>query len=190
MEQQPLHKKAVNLISDTLQTFLIALSVFLVVYFFIARPFQVSGESMYPTYKDKEYIFTNILGLKLGHLNRGDVVVFKAPVDKSKDFIKRVVGLPGDTVGLSDGYVMLNDQRLDESDYLNENVKTYGGTFMKQNETITVPKDSVFVMGDNRPYSSDGREWGFLKQEDIIGKSFFVYWPVTEAHLVINPFNK
>jgi len=61
---------------------------------------------------------------------------------------------------------------------------------MKQNESITVPEGSVFVMGDNRPYSSDGREWGFLEQGDIIGKSFFVYWPITEAHLVTNPFSK
>lgn len=190
MEEQPLHKKAYSFFSDTLQTFLIALAVFSVIYFFVARPFQVSGESMYPTYKDKEYIFTNILGLKLGHLNRGDVVVFKAPMDKSKDFIKRVVGLPGDSVGLSDGYVTLNSERLDESSYINDDVKTFGGAFLKENDSIIVPDDSVFVMGDNRAYSSDGREWGMLKQADIIGKSFFVYWPITEAHAISNPFDE
>lgn len=190
MEQQPLHKKAFDFFSDTLQTFLIAVAVFLVIYFFVARPFQVSGESMYPTYQDKEYIFTNIIGLKLGPVKRGDVVVFKAPTDQSKDFIKRVVGLPGDTISLKGGYVYLNDQKFDEMSYLPDNVRTYGESFLKENETITVPSETVFVMGDNRPYSSDSREWGLLKQKDIIGKSFFVYWPLAKAHVVTNPFDK
>lgn len=189
MEQQSLHRKALSFFSDTFQTFLMAVAVFLVIYFFVARPFQVSGESMYPTYKDREYIFTNILGLKFGQVKRGDVVVFKAPIDQSKDFIKRVVGLPGDTVSLKEGYVYINDQKLDESAYLDDSVKTNQGTFMKENSEITVLVGSVFVMGDNRAFSSDSREWGLLKQTDIIGKSFFVYWPISEAHAVTNPFS-
>jgi len=190
MEEQPLHKKAVSFFSDTLQTFLIALAVFLVIYFFIARPFQVSGESMYPTYQDKQYIFTNIVGLKFGPVKRGDVVVFKAPTDQSKDFIKRVVGLPGDTISLRGGRVYLNNQEFDEISYLTEDVRTHGESFLKENQIVTVPPESVFVMGDNRPYSSDSREWGMLMQKDIIGKSFFVYWPIAQAHVVTNPFNK
>ncbi len=185
---QPVHKKAWGLLSDTIQTFLMALAVFLVIYFFIARPFQVSGDSMFPTYKDKEYIFTNIVGLKLGHLSRGDVIVFKAPIDPTKDFIKRVIGLPGDTVELKNGSVYINGSKLDESNYLSSDVKTTGGNYLAENVTKQIPKGEVFVLGDNRPFSSDSREWGLLNESAIIGKSFFVYWPISEAHAVTNPF--
>lgn len=188
-EQQP-KSKVVSFFSDTFQTFLMALAVFLVIYFFIARPFQVSGDSMFPTYKDREYIFTNIIGIKLGEIKRGDVIVFKAPIGNDKDFIKRVIGLPGDTVELKAGYVYVNGQKLDESAYLNSDVRTYGGTFLSDNVQKKVSEGSLFVLGDNRSYSSDSREWGLLKESAIIGKSFFVYWPINEAHLIHNPFTK
>ncbi len=190
MDQQPpqTKHKVVGFFSDTFQTFLMALAVFLVIYFFIARPFQVSGDSMFPTYKDREYIFTNILGIKLGHIKRGDVIVFKAPIEDDKDFIKRVIGLPGDTVELKGGYVYVNGQKLDESAYLSSDVRTYGGTFLADNFEKKVPAGSVFVLGDNRSYSSDSREWGLLQEKAIIGKSFFVYWPISDAHVVSNPF--
>lgn len=188
MEQQPLHKKALGFFSDTIQTFGMALAVFLVIYFVVARPFQVSGDSMFPTYKDKEYIFTNILGLKLGHLNKGDVIVFKAPIDNTKDFIKRVIGESGDIVEVKEGQVYVNEERLNEQAYLNSDVKTFGGTFLPENTPKKVPEGELFVLGDNRTNSSDSREWGFLKKSDVIGKSFFVYWPISEVHAISNPY--
>lgn len=187
MEDLPKKNHTPGILSDTFQTFLMALAIFVVIYFFIARPFQVSGESMYPTYKDHEYIFTNVLGVKLGHINRGDVIVFKAPVDDGKDFIKRVIGLPGDTVELKNGFVYLNNQILDESSYLDPKVKTYGEAFLSENKKIKIPEGSIFVLGDNRSASSDSREWGLLNKSAVIGKSFFVYWPIAEAHLIQNP---
>jgi signal peptidase I len=190
MEKEHPKNRFSGLFSDTFQTFLMALAVFLVIYFFIARPFQVSGDSMFPTYKDREYIFTNILGVKLGHVTRGDVIVFKAPIEDDKDFIKRVIGLPGDTVELKDGFVYLNGKKLDESSYLENNVRTFGGTFLADNVEKVIPEGSVFVLGDNRSASSDSREWGLLKESAVIGKSFFVYWPIAEAHLVQNPTAK
>lgn len=144
---------------------------------------------MFPTFKDKEYIFTNLIGLRLGHLERGEVIVFKAPTDTDKDFIKRVIALPGDTVSLQDGYVYVNEKRLDESVYLRPEVRTYGGAFLNEGESKVVPEGSLFVMGDNRPYSSDSREWGFLPRENVIGESFFVYWPVNQARAITNPYH-
>lgn len=173
---------------DTMQTILLAASIFLVVYIFLFRPFQVSGESMFPTFKNREYILTNLIGLRFGDPVQGDVIVFKAPTDKDKDFIKRVIGVGGDSVYLKDGFVYVNNQKLDESPYLGSDVRTYGGSFMKEGEPVTVPAGEFIVMGDNRPYSSDSREWGFLDREGIIGKSFFVYWPVTTMHVIKNPF--
>lgn len=175
---------------DTIQSILIAAAIFLVIYIFFFRPFQVSGQSMFPNFHDKEYVLTNLITLRFGSIVRGDVIVFKAPPDPEKDFIKRVIGLPGDTVMVRDGDVYVNGQLYDESSYLNSSVKTFGGTFLRDNDTITVPEGNYFVMGDNRPYSSDSREWGFVPMANVIGKSFFVYWPLNEMRGVTNPVAK
>ena len=183
-------KKAYFFTLDLLQTILLAASIFLVIYIFFFRPFQVSGESMYPTYENKEYILTNLIGLKFDKPHRGDVIVFKAPTDKDKDFIKRVIGLPGDSVTLIDGFVYVNGKKLDESKYLGKDVRTYGGSTIKDGQPFVAPPGEYIVMGDNRPFSSDSREWGLLKGTEIIGKSFFVYWPAKDKsmRLITNPF--
>jgi len=173
---------------DLMQTVLLAASIFLVIYIFLFRPFQVSGDSMYSTFKNGEYILTNLIALKTNGIERGDVIVFQAPPDHEKDFIKRVIGLPGETVLLKGGYVYINGKKLDESAYLSSDVKTYGGAFLKDNQPYTIPPDNYIVMGDNRPFSSDSREWGLLTTKAIIGKSFFVYWPVNHTRIVYNPF--
>ena len=152
------------------------------------RPFQVSGESMFPTFKNKEYILTNLIVLRFETAHKGDVIVFKAPKDIEKDFIKRVIGEPGDTIQLKDGFVYVNGLLLDESSYLASDVRTYGGSFLQEGDQIVVPEGYCFVMGDNRMYSSDSREWGFLPKKDVIGVSFFVYWPVNTMRSVKNPY--
>ena len=173
---------------DTMQTILLAASIFLVIYIFLFRPFQVSGESMFPTFKNREYILTNLISLRFEDPKRGDVIVFKAPTDQEKDFIKWIIGTPGDTVYLKEGFVYLNGKKSNESAYLHSDVRTYGGSFLKEGQPVTVPQDEYLVMGDNRPYSSDSREWGLLQKKAIIGRSFFVYWPVTTMRTVKNPF--
>lgn len=181
-------KKVYAFTLDTLQTILLAASIFLVIYIFLFRPFQVSGESMYPTFENKEYILTNLITLKFDEPQKGDVIVFKAPLDQNKDFIKRVMATEGDTLYLRDGYVYVNGEKLDESKYLPPDVRTHQGAFLKENEPVTVPEDHFLVFGDNRRFSSDSREWGFLEKKDIIGKSFFVYWPVDKMHVISNPY--
>jgi signal peptidase I len=182
-------KKVYSVFIDIMQTILLAASIFLVIYIFIFRPFQVSGDSMFPNYKDKQYILTNLIGLRFSLPIRGDVIVFKAPPDPEKDFIKRVIGEPGDTVLIKDGFVYVNGVQLDESAYLGSDVRTYGGKFMQDGVAVVVPQGDYLVMGDNRPYSSDSREWGFITKSEVIGKSFFVYWPVNSMEVITNPFN-
>lgn len=181
-------RKAYFFTLDLLQTILLAASIFLVIYIFLYRPFQVSGDSMYPTFKNQEYIMTDLISLKLGDPHRGDVIVFKAPTDNEKDFIKRVIGLPGDTVELDNGFVSVNGKKLDESVYLHSDVRTYGGNFLHDGQPYTVPAGNYIVFGDNRPFSSDSREWGLLTRKAIIGRSVFVYWPVNVMRLIHNPF--
>ena len=144
---------------------------------------------MDPTFRDKQYILTNIIGLRISDPKKGDVVVFKSPPDSEKDYIKRVIASPGDVVAIKDGNVYVNGEILNESKYLKPKVGTYGGSFLHENEPVTVPQDSYLVMGDNRNGSSDSRQWGFVPLKLIIGKSFFVYWPPDKIEIVKNPYN-
>lgn len=174
---------------DSLQTLLIIASVLMVLYAFVIQPNEVSGSSMYPTFKNKEYLLSSLIDIRLDKYKRGDVIVFHSPVDNEKLFIKRVIGLPGDRIRLENGDVYLNGVLLDESAYLAKEVKTYGGSFLPDGVEITVPSGTVFVMGDNRPYSSDSREWGFLKKSDVVGKSVARILPLTEFKIIQNPFD-
>ena len=173
---------------DIAQTLILGAAAFVFVYVFIFKPFVVSGDSMFPNFHDKEYLITSVISLRLGNPKLGDVIVFKAPPEPDKDFIKRVIGIPGDQVSLGNGQVYLNGKLLDENKYLKPTVKTYSGSFLKDNETITVPPGNYFVLGDNRSYSSDSREWGFVPRGNIIGESFFVYWPLSNLGEIKNPY--
>jgi signal peptidase I len=173
---------------DTVQTFLIVFAFFLVIYVFLFRPFQVSGSSMLPNFFDKQYILTNIIVLRFEAPKLGDVIVFKAPPDPEKDYIKRVIGTPGDTVSILNGEVYVNGKILDQSKYLPSTVKTYGGSFLKEGAEVTVPAESYFVLGDNRSGSSDSREWGYVPLKSIVGESLYAYWPLDKAGVVKNPY--
>ena len=188
-------RKIYAFLIDGVETLLIAAAIFLVIYAFLFRPFNVQGDSMYPNFHNGEYVITNLIGFEdfkiyhanFGTLNLGDVVVFVAPPDPTKDYIKRVIGVPGDKVMIKGGSVYVNDKLLDESVYLKSDVKTYEGAFLNEGQTVTVPANQYFVLGDNRPESSDSRTWGFVTKDEIVGKSLFVYWPFNRVRLIQNP---
>lgn len=181
-------KKVYYFLLDIAQTLILAAAAFVVVYMFLFRPFEVKGESMFPNLHDSQYLITNVISQKLGDPKLGDVIVFKAPSEPDKDFIKRIIGVAGDSVSVKDGRVYLNGKLLDESAYLKPEVKTYGGSFLREGEEVTVPEGYFFVLGDNRSYSSDSREWGFVPKRNIIGSSFFIYWPINTAGVIKNPY--
>jgi len=180
-------RKIYSFLIDTLQSLLIAAAVFLIVYVFIMKPFEVKGDSMVPNFENNEYVLTNILGLHLQNPKAGDVIVFKAPPDPKKSFIKRVIGVSGDRIRISGGKVILNGQALDENEYLGS-TKTSDGSFISEGEEKIVPEGEYFVLGDNRNFSQDSREWGFVKRDLITGYSFFVYWPLSKWRLIENPY--
>lgn len=177
-------RKIYYFFNDLAITIIFAAAIFAVTWIMLFRPFQVNGQSMYPTYNDREYVLTNLIALRFTHPQRGDVVVFESPQDSDRDFIKRVIGTPGDKLLLKDGYFYVNGKRLNESSYLPSDLKTGGGAFLSEGNEITIPPGSYFVVGDNRDYSSDSREWGFVSENKVIGKSFFIYWPVNRMGLV------
>lgn len=179
-----LFKKIYLKFLDTAQAFLFVVSFFLVLYIFVIQPHEVSGSSMHPTFKDKEFLLSYLLDVQLQSIKRGDVIVFHSPVEEDKLYIKRVIGVPGDTLRIENGKVFHNEVLLDESAYLSSEVATYGGSFLHDMETVSVPEGTFFVMGDNRPYSSDSREWGFLPYDKLIGRSMVRVWPANTFTLI------
>ena len=181
-------KAIFSFVLDFIQTIVTALSVFVIVYLFLVQPHQVKGSSMttsFPNaFNNGDYILTNKVSYRFEKPKRGDVIIFRAPVNTNYDYIKRIIGLPGDRVKIYQNKVYINGFLLDESEYLTPNIKTTAGHFIKEGEEIVVPEDKYFVLGDNRSHSSDSREWGFISKEDIVGKAWFRYWPPNKIGLI------
>lgn len=171
---------------DIIEVFVVSMSIFIVVYLFLMQPHQVKGNSMFPTFHDGEYLMTDKITFRRRTPQRGDVVVFKAPVNEDFDFIKRVIGEPGDRVKVQGGKVYVNGELLKE-EYLPPEYVTNSGRFMREGVEITAPEGGWIVMGDNRSHSSDSREWGPVPLENFVGKGFFRYWPVAKIGTIKNP---
>lgn len=154
----------------------------MLVYLFGAQPHEVSGSSMVPNFIDSEYLLTDKLSYRLHAPKRGDVIVFASPQGR-QDFIKRIIGLPGDTVWVEGGQVFANGKPLEES-YLPPDLRTEPAVYMTQGERITLGPDEYLVFGDNRSHSLDSRSFGPIKEGDIVGRAWFVYWPPGKAGVV------
>ncbi|MCW5878981.1 MAG: signal peptidase I [Anaerolineales bacterium] len=153
---------------EVFETILLALVLFLAINFVSARV-RVEFNSMYPNFHNGDYVIVNRLAYRWAEPQRGDVVVFPYPNDPDEDYIKRVIGLPGERIAIYAGKVYINGQALEEA-YASEPIR------LDMSERI-VPPEHVFVIGDNRNASSDSREWGALPISDIIGKAVFRYFP-------------
>lgn len=158
-------------------------AIFAIVYLFLFQPHQVVGDSMIPNFHNGEYLLTDKISYRIREPERGEVIVFKAPNDVEKDYIKRIIATPLETIKIEKGIIFVNDARLDENDYLSEGTRTFAGQNVLEGIEYKVPQDSYFVLGDNRVNSSDSREWGFVKKGAIIGRSFLVYWPLEKFRL-------
>jgi signal peptidase I len=151
---------------------LIAIGLALVIIVFLYQPVKVEGTSMAPLLSDQERIFINKFVYRFEPIERGDVVVFWYPLDRSKSFIKRVIGLPGESVEIRQGVVYVNGRAIQEP-YVPvqyEDMSDFG--------PVRVPKDSYFVMGDHRISSNDSRVFGSVDSRFIYGRAVFAYWPV------------
>ncbi len=168
---------------DILQVVVFAVAIFLFVYLLLLQPHKIKGSSMTPNFLDGEFLLTDKITYRFNEPMRGDVVVFKAPPDDRDEFIKRIIGLPGDSILVKEGKVYLNSELLNET-YLESTVYTGPGRFLSENTSVKVPTGAYFVLGDNRPYSSDSRAWGFVDKSKITGRAWLIYWPVAKAGLV------
>ena len=152
---------------DVLETVVLSALLFVVINAISAR-IRVDGFSMEPTLHNGEFVIVNKLAYKFGNIQPGDVIVFHYPRDPEQEYIKRVIGLPGDRVKITNGQVYINDQPISEP---------YIAAPPKYQSEWNVPEDSLFVLGDNRNNSSDSHNWGPVPKNHVIGQALVVYWP-------------
>lgn len=182
-------KGIIDFVMDILETIAFVGSLFIVIYLFILQPNQVKGASMEPTFQSGDYIITSKITYKFKKIERGDVIVFNSPKNPNIEYIKRIIGLPGDKIMVKDGEVYVNDQILPET-YISAKTNLWEGGFLKEGEPIIVPDNYLFVMGDNRPRSSDSREFGPIPISSIVGTVIYRYFPPNKVGVINNPLPK
>lgn len=163
-----------RIVLDILETLILAVVLYFGINAVSVRV-RVDGFSMNPTLQDGEYILVNRLAYKIGNPVRGDIVVFSFPMDPRQDLIKRVIGLPGESISVQDGKVMINGIPLEEP---------YIAAPPIYNGTWEVPEGQLFVLGDNRNESKDSHEWGLLPMENVVGRAILIYWPPPEWQVI------
>lgn len=178
MEKELKEKKNKSSSREIIEALLIAIVLALVIRWLLFQPFYIPSSSMEPTLQINDRIIVSKLSYFWGEPQRGDIVVFKYPLDTKKDFVKRLIGMPGDTIEVKDGLVYINEKVYDE-DYLPEDL-VINGDF----GPVVVPAGNYFMMGDNRNNSDDSRFWGFLPEDLIVGKSIIIYWPFNHVELL------
>lgn len=167
--------KRSQLAREIVEILALTLLIFLVVRF-VVQSYYVQGISMQPGLVNGQYVMVNKVTYLFQSPERGDVIIFHYPKDVSQDFIKRVIGLPGDTITTDRTHVTVDGKVLNEP-YISMPYNLEGKTW-------TVPKGQYFVLGDNRPQSDDSRTWGFVPKDYIIGKAVIAFWPLSNFHFI------
>jgi len=167
------------------EPFIVAAILAIVIRTFILGPYKIPTGSMRPTFLEGDRIFVDKMSYRFHEPERGDIIVFKYPVDKKKDYVKRLVGLPGEELEIRDGKLIINGEVIDEPPfssyyYYNRNDWNYG----KEGLVVQIPQKSYFALGDNSAQSADSRSWGFVPRENMIGRAFCIWWPPKRVKLV------
>lgn len=163
-----------NFLWEVLQTLVMAIVLYFLIDAVVGRV-RVENISMQPTLHQDQFLLVNKLAYRLGSFERGDIIIFHFPGDPREDYIKRVIGLPGESVEVKDGYVYVNGQKLEE---------TYIAAQPNYLKSYQVPEDGLFVLGDNRNQSSDSHMWGYVPTQNVVGKALIVYWPLKELKIL------
>ncbi|UZE93461.1 MAG: signal peptidase I [Candidatus Nealsonbacteria bacterium] len=166
-----------SLLFEVIKIAILVAVIVLPVRYFLFQPFFVQGISMEPNFENGDYLIIDEISYRFTEPERGEIIVFKYPKNPSQRYIKRIIGLPGETVEIKDGKIIIingkESQILNESKYLPQNIETSG------NIRVSLSENEYFVLGDNRDFSLDSRRWGVLPKQYIIGKVYFRAWPFT-----------
>lgn len=178
---KPEIRKRKSPIRELLETVVSAVLIAAFIMIFIARAYTVNGDSMLPTLQHGERLLVDKISYRFVEPSRGEIIVFKNPADTSEQFVKRVIGLPGDKVAISQGVVYVNDQLIEEN-------YTFAPARIGFSPQI-VPEGTYFVLGDNRNNSEDSRfsRVGFLPRNLIVGRAIWRYWPLTQVDILFRP---
>jgi signal peptidase I len=174
---------------ENVEVFVTAIILALIIRAFVVQAFKIPTGSMRPTLLEGDRILVNKFIYRFKKPQRGDIIVFKYPEDKKKDFIKRLVAVGGETVQinpLGDGKIWVNGNPIEDDNIINQ-IYYYNKSDTDYGETgkiIKVPEESYFVLGDNSASSRDSRYWGFVPKEYLIGKAFLIYWPIHRIRVV------
>ena len=171
-------------LKEWVEPIIIAIVLALLIRTFIVQAFKIPTGSMRPTLIEGDRILVNKFIYKYKNPERGDVIVFRSPEDKKKDFIKRLIALPGESVEISNGTVLINNRAIDKKSIIKERYYYNRGEFGKEGKQVKVPEDAYYVLGDNSISSRDSRYWGCLPKKYVIGKAFLIYWPLTRIRLI------
>jgi len=177
-----LHSKWENWVKPLLVAALFAVAIRT----FLLGPYKIPTGSMRPVLMEGDRIFVDKISYRFREPERGEIIVFKYPLDRKKDFVKRLVALGGETIEIRDGQLYVNERRLEgpasivERFYYNRSDWDFG----KEDEVIQIPEGSFFALGDNSAQSSDSRNWGFVPRKDVIGRAVLIWWPPKRFRLI------
>ena len=168
-------KRKKSMIRELLETVISAGVIAFIIITFIGQVTVVRGASMEPTLHNNERLIANKISYRFESPKRSEIIIFKPPLEIKRNYIKRIIGIPGDKIEIIKGDIYLNDNKL-EDNYVK--YKSYEDV-----SALVVPDDSFFVLGDNRSNSSDSRYWGFVSRKNVVGKAWLVFWPLNKIRI-------
>jgi len=175
LKKKDIKKGKKSMIRELLETVISAGIIAFIIITFIGQVTVVRGASMEPTLHDNERLVANKIIYRFQSPERNEIVIFRPPIGVKRNYIKRIIGIPGDKIEIVKGEVYLNDKKLEESYVKNRSYESM--------PPAIVPDNSFFVLGDNRPNSSDSRYWGFVPRKNVVGRAWVVFWPLSKIRL-------
>ena len=187
-DQESVWRQGAVLVWEAFKIVVISLAIIIPVRYYLIKPFYVKGASMEPNFYDHEYLIIDEITYRFSGPKRGEPVVFRYPFDRQQYFIKRIIGLPGETIKISEGKVsIINNQNPQGvtlvEDYLLPAMQTHG------DHLVTLSDDEYFLLGDNRTSSLDSRMFGPVKKSEIVGRTLLRGWPIDRAGVLLQPID-
>lgn len=179
-----MNDKVKYLMKEWVEPIIIAVILALIIRTFIVQAFKIPTGSMRPTLMEGDRILVNKFIYRFTVPKRGDVIVFVSPEDKKKDFIKRLAGLPGENIEISNGIILINNKPAEDAPALKKQYYYNRGDFGMEGQSLRIPDDAYYVLGDNSSSSRDSRYWGYMPKKYLLGRAFLIYWPLNRIGII------